>query len=113
MRREHAATRVLSRRRPFAKPAVFPCLSRAALRPGNLNGGVLMRPPPFSSSNCFLAYLRVYRSVQETHGSTDAWMIAMSPSAWPCTIARIAGMLTSDGVRIFTRTGVSEPSLCR
>lgn len=53
------------------------------------------------------------RSVQEQHGSTEAWIIAISPSAWPRAMARIAGKFKSDGVRIFTRAGVSEPSLFR
>jgi len=54
-----------------------------------------------------------YRSVQEQHGSTDAWMSGMSASCWPTHMAPMDGMFTKDGVRILTRVGVSLPSEAR
>jgi hypothetical protein len=54
-----------------------------------------------------------YRSVQEQHGSTEAWMSGMSASWFPTHMALMEGMFTKDGVRILTRVGVSLPSDAR
>ena len=50
------------------------------------------------------------RSVQEMHGSTEAWTIDRSASGRPVIIAWMAGMLTKEGVRILTRAGPLPPS---
>ena len=54
-----------------------------------------------------------YRSVQEQHGSTEAWMSGMSASWFRTHMASMEGMFIKDGVRILTRVGVSLPSDAR